>query len=257
MPSPILKNAIESLEHALDHWAGSTDRDRKFAIMLMDQAVELILKERVLSLGKSIYHRDKKSTISGAEALEILANDGHAVPETPQLELLHDERNQIQHKSASPDPETTTYYMEAGLNFALRFLEQDLQVDPRTVFSASVLDVFEDRDPVSKADSMIDAAFSSVTTDASNSVLASAIAAELLLRSRFVKEFPEIATVPLETASTRLRERGLITDAVSSVLRQLAQVRNAVRHGAREASPDDAARFAEAVRELRSRLLTG
>ena len=47
-PSPLFKSSIESLVHGLEHYLRSdTAIDSKFAILHIDQSIELILKERV------------------------------------------------------------------------------------------------------------------------------------------------------------------------------------------------------------------
>jgi len=134
--SPLLRNAIESLEHALDHYDLNTDRDRKFAILHADQAVELILKEKVRRERISIYKKDKKTSVGLHEALEILSQKGVSVPESNDLEMLHDERNRIQHQNSTPDVETTNFHIENAVRFAIRFLSTDLRLDLTQTLSA-------------------------------------------------------------------------------------------------------------------------
>jgi uncharacterized protein YutE (UPF0331/DUF86 family) len=253
--SPILKNAVESLEHAIDHWSSGSAKDRKFAILHLDQAVELILKERILSLGASIYKRDKKTTVSAGEALEMLREMGHSVPEAPQLELLHDERNQIQHRSSSPDQETTTFYMEAGLHFVIRFLQDELRADPGALFSQDVMEVFEDRDPRTKLASMIESARGSVESDPRESILSSAIAAELLLQTKFANEASEIESAPLDAFARTLEGKGLITQQQIQSIHELANLRNTFSHGEAEPRPDEARRALHLIDGLRTELL--
>src|SRR5713101_1463825 len=96
--SPLLRSAFEVLNHGLWHFFRSqTTTDMKFALLHVDQAVELLLKERVRAGGKTIY-KNPKETISIWGAYDTLANELHvAIPEKPDLELLHEERNNIQH----------------------------------------------------------------------------------------------------------------------------------------------------------------
>ena len=103
--SPLLRSAFEVLEHGLYHFFRSnTARDMKFALMHVDQAVELMLKECVRASGKSIY-KSPKETISMYRAYEILTNELHIViPEKADLELLHEERNNIQHNVRQSEP---------------------------------------------------------------------------------------------------------------------------------------------------------
>jgi len=141
--SPLLRNAVESLEHALDHYDLNTDRDRKFAILHADQAVELILKEKVRREKESIYKKDKKTSIGLHEALSILSQKGVLVPESSDLEMLHDERNRIQHQNSTPDVETTNFHIENAVRFMMRVLAADLGLDLRQTLSAPAYQRFE------------------------------------------------------------------------------------------------------------------
>lgn len=51
--SPMFRHAIESFEHGLEHFLDGTDRSRKFALLHIDHAIELMLKEKCVQLGKS------------------------------------------------------------------------------------------------------------------------------------------------------------------------------------------------------------
>lgn len=101
--SPLFRSAFEVLEHGLYHYVRSnTPKDMKFALLHVDQAIELLLKERVRSGGHSIY-KTPKETITIYGAYDILENKLKcSIPEKPDLELLHEERNSIQHKYANP-----------------------------------------------------------------------------------------------------------------------------------------------------------
>jgi len=141
--SPLLLNALESLEHALDHYLLNTPRDRKFAILHADQAVELILKEKVRSMGVSIYRKDGKTSIGLQESRDMLTKKQVAIPEINNLEMLHDERNKIQHLNSSPDAKLTDFYIEQAVKFMMRFLTQDLGLDLNKILTATSYARFE------------------------------------------------------------------------------------------------------------------
>ncbi len=128
--SPLLRSAFEVLEHGLWHFLRSnTSTDMKFALLHVDQAIELMLKERVRRGGQSIY-KNPKETISIWGAYEIL--DGKLnckIPEKPDLELLHEERNSIQHKYANPSPEDAAFHVENAVKFIERFAKEELGLD--------------------------------------------------------------------------------------------------------------------------------
>lgn len=121
--SPILNHAIESFEHGLQHYLDGTPRSRKFALLHIDQAIELVLKERAVQLGKSIYKSDG-TTLTIHETFSSLKQ--LSIPERPRLEELHDLRNTVQHKGLTPDSDSTRFYVEVAYNFFKRFLDHEL-----------------------------------------------------------------------------------------------------------------------------------
>ena len=139
--SPLLRSAFEVLNHGLWHFFRSdTTADMKFALLHVDQAVELLLKERVRAGGKSIY-KNPKETISIWGAYDILIDVLKvAIPEKPDLELLHEERNSIQHKYANPSPEDASFHIEKAMQFIQRFVKDELKLDIKQFISSEYLD---------------------------------------------------------------------------------------------------------------------
>jgi hypothetical protein len=125
--SPLLRSAFEVLEHGLWHYLRSdTTTDMKFALLHVDQAVELLLKERVRKGGHSVY-KNPKETITIWGAYDILENKlSLKFPEKPDLELLHEERNNIQHKNSNPSAEDAAFYIERAMKFIERFTRDEL-----------------------------------------------------------------------------------------------------------------------------------
>jgi hypothetical protein len=138
--SPLLRSAFEVLNHGLWHFFRSdTSTDMKFALLHVDQAIELILKECVRSGGKSVY-KNPKETITIWGAYEVLAGMNISIPERPDLELLHEERNSIQHKFANPSPEDTEFHVDKAMKFITRFLKDELKIDVKDYVSAEFLE---------------------------------------------------------------------------------------------------------------------
>ena len=141
--SPLLRSAFEVLTHGLWHYFRSnTTTDMKFALLHVDQAVELMLKERVRFGGKSIHKANNpKETISIWGAYDILTKELNvAIPEKPDLELLHEERNNIQHKYANPSPEDATFHVANAMKFIRRFIKDELKLDIKDYISSEYLD---------------------------------------------------------------------------------------------------------------------
>lgn len=139
--SPLLRSAFETLEHGLWHFFRSdTSTDMKFALLHVDQAIELILKEKVRAAGKSIY-KNPKETITIWGAYDIITRDLNCtIPERPDLELLHEERNNIQHKSANPTAEDAAFHVEKAMRFLRRFLKDELALAIEDFVSSEYLD---------------------------------------------------------------------------------------------------------------------
>ena len=139
--SPLLRSAFEVLNHGLWHFFRSnTAADMKFALLHVDQAVELMLKECVRAGGKSIY-KNPKETITIWGAYEILTNDLNIViPEKPDLELLHEERNSIQHKFANPSSEDAAFHIQKAMGFIRRFVNDELKLDIKDHVPSEYLD---------------------------------------------------------------------------------------------------------------------
>jgi hypothetical protein len=139
--SPLLRSAFEVLEHGLWHFFRSdTSTDMKFALLHVDQAVELLLKERVRSGGKSIY-KNPKETITIWGAYDILEKELKCIiAEKPDLELLQEERNAIQHKYANPSPVDAAFHVDKAVRFIKRFVADELKLDLANFVPSEYLD---------------------------------------------------------------------------------------------------------------------
>ncbi|HHT9112207.1 MAG: hypothetical protein HZA47_04850 [Planctomycetes bacterium] len=128
--SPLLRSAFEVLEHGLWHFLrSSTTPDMKFALLHVDQAIELLLKEKVRSSGKSIY-KNPKETITIWGAYSIIETELKCIiPEKADLEMLHEERNNIQHKYANPSSEDATFHIDRAMQFINRFVKEELGLE--------------------------------------------------------------------------------------------------------------------------------
>lgn len=140
--SPLLRSAFEVLNHGLWHYFRSnTTTDMKFALLHVDQAIELLLKERIRAGGKSIHKGgNSKETISIWGAYDILTKELNVtIPEKPDLELLHEERNNIQHKYANPSADDAAFHIEKAMKFIRRFAKSELALDLKDYVSTEYL----------------------------------------------------------------------------------------------------------------------
>ena len=143
--SPLLRFGLEVLDHGLWHFFRSeTSLDMKFAILHVDQAVELFLKAKVLDAGETIYRAKSKETIGVWECFEVVITKLRSpIPEKADLEFLHDERNKIQHGTASPSVDDAAYMIERGLRFFGRFLNKEFGIDIAEYIPSEYLDQFD------------------------------------------------------------------------------------------------------------------
>lgn len=119
--SPLFTGALELYAQAVELYASKRQRNYKFAIMHLANAVELILKDALLDLGQSIY-KHPKETIGIWDAFRLLDQHGVTVPRKPHIELLIDDRNTIQHRFGFPDDQPTFYYIDEVGKFLRQFL---------------------------------------------------------------------------------------------------------------------------------------
>lgn len=134
--TPLFISSIELLAHSTELFAAKNERKFKFMILHLANAVELILKDRLVTKGTSIYVKNSNKTLSIWECvkgLELLKID---LPELPVLEMLIDDRNSIQHRFGFPDRETVFYYITVVMTFFKRFLNDEYNIDLKEELTA-------------------------------------------------------------------------------------------------------------------------
>ena len=135
--SPLFQSALELFAHAIEHFNRGDERDRKFVILHLANAVELLLKDFLLDIGESIYkNKNPKETVSIWTAIAKLKEKESEkgkirIPSTNKIEILIDERNALQHRYGFPNEITTIFHMENTYNFLKDFLRENygLEID--------------------------------------------------------------------------------------------------------------------------------
>ncbi|HSU17265.1 hypothetical protein [Longimicrobium sp.] len=127
--SPLFVSASELLAHAIELYTDGKDRKNKFVILHLANAIELILKDRVIDTGASIYKGQSTVTITIWDAFSTLEKADVFIPERPIIELLVDDRNTIQHRFGFPNADAVFYYLNEVLKFFRRFLRTEYDVD--------------------------------------------------------------------------------------------------------------------------------
>lgn len=127
--SPLFQSSFDLFSHSIEHFNMGTERDRKFVILHLANAVELIFKDLMLDLGLSIY-KNPKETVTITGSIETLSKEKNIkIPHLNKLELLIDERNALQHRYGFPNELTTIFYMEATYDFFKEFLKENYNLD--------------------------------------------------------------------------------------------------------------------------------
>jgi uncharacterized protein YutE (UPF0331/DUF86 family) len=122
-----------------------TEKSRRFSILLCDQSIELVLKEKIRSLGESIYVKGGSGkTVEFHDMLYNLRNNrGIKLPEYPDLEMIHDERNIIQHKGTTVSVTEAEYYIKKSFGFLKRFLKDELNLELIKIMDRRYYGIFE------------------------------------------------------------------------------------------------------------------
>lgn len=122
--SPLFHSGTELLAHAIEHFAQNADRDKKLSVLHLANALELILKDKLLDLGESVY-KNPKETKTIYAVFEDLEKLEVRIPQKHILELLIDERNTIQHRFGSISDVMAAYYVENVIDFFEQFLKAE------------------------------------------------------------------------------------------------------------------------------------
>lgn len=126
--SPLFVSALELLAHSTELYIQKNQKKYKFVILHLANAIELILKDRLIDEGVSIF-KNSSETISIWKSFETLEQKGINIKERPIIELLIDDRNTIQHKFGFPNAESVYYYLENVVDFFKRFLQDEYNVN--------------------------------------------------------------------------------------------------------------------------------
>ncbi len=71
--SPMIRFALEVLQHAMESYCNDRPRTRKLAVLHLAQAVELTIKAALVEKNVSIYEKDNARTLNPHKALDALA----------------------------------------------------------------------------------------------------------------------------------------------------------------------------------------
>ncbi len=221
--SPILKSAIESFIHGLEHFISGSPEDRRFAILHIDQAVELMSKEKLVAIGKSIY-KSNGETLNLHEVITSLEREKVKIPEKPRLEELHDIRNMVQHKGFTPDEKLTDYYVKISYQFIEGFLKEEMNEDI-ILYIPHRIKIFFEKEILTPLEEQIMLVYDEIEKNPSGAIINIFKALEFVSSRRSVE---------------KLKETGIIGDYELENLKIARSLRNKVIHTLYNPSKDDA-----------------
>lgn len=240
--SPLVKSSIDSFFHALEHNEMSSEKDRRFSVLHLDQAVELILKEKVKRLGKSIWTRDK-ATISLYDSKRILEENEPPIilPEWPDIDDLHQLRNDVEHLGRTPSETENKFYAKKTEEFMKRFCKEELIID---------LTSYEEKPEIKKHLKNIEVLnYKTFLNDSVsflskkefyNSLINSYIALELILKEKSKNIIKDSERYPIMELLNRMSKMKLLNDDQIMELRNLWTTRNKILHGGEKINENEA-----------------
>lgn len=254
--APLFISSVELLSHSIELYREGNERKFKFIILHLANAVELILKDRLLDKGVSIYKNNSSMTIGIWDSFEELEGRDCQIPERPIIELLVDDRNTIQHRFGFPDSESVYYYLEHIVNFFSRFLDEEYDVE-----LAEVLELYLEQDDLQL--------FGLGTSDnpdyeALDELLelspeAAVVQAYSLLEGRLIQLLPAedeldpyvrrrlVRTNTFHRLISELVEKGLLNEDAQEKFHFLRELRNRAAHAAHFQHDDESPEWSDAI----------
>jgi len=240
---PLLLSSLEIMQHAIEHLEKGTEKDRGFAVLHADNAVELILKELVRSKGIRVI--DKKGySMDYYECVDKLIEVGLKMPELPSIDLLHTERNNTYHLGNKPDKNRAEWLVyDVALSFVRRMCMDELNYDINAFSKEFKLSAEIKQDiELTRSDVvnqyLIEARNALKSSMFESSVMLSYIGIEALLREYVSTKFMN-SHMMMKT----MMEKNILSTNLLNKFEKLRITRNYVAHGMAR-TDENGARFA-------------
>lgn len=127
--SPLFISAAEVLMHSIELFRQADERTYKIIVLHTANVAELLLQDRLIDAGESIYETGKNSRISIWKVLETLRKLRLHLPERSLLEGLFEDRESIQYRPGTPALKTVYYYLDAVTAFFKRFARDEYGIE--------------------------------------------------------------------------------------------------------------------------------
>lgn len=123
MARPFFRAAIASLQHAYSHSEGTSPGDLAQVLISLDHMADMLLKAALLERGESIFDRPGHTLDLHKELKKV--DSSYAA----EIEVIHEQRNQVQHFFAYAQSEEIAELLETGWSFAEEIAHKELGVD--------------------------------------------------------------------------------------------------------------------------------
>lgn len=242
--SPLLSGAVEDLGHALEHMEIGNQKDCKYAIIHAATAVDLLLKEKIRSMGLSIFKKKPPyHSLNFYDCIELLHEKEVLIPSEADIELLHQERNICIHQAGKPDSEKTRWLLDTARTFMREFCSKALGVAidyllpiciPKKVQENAV------RAHLNPSQIYLGNAYVALYAKRfSDAIFNAAVSVELLLRDYLSSQDLEVGR-GFDEMLVQMTSDKRISRMISGRLRKLQELRKKVVHSTIIAKEDDA-----------------
>jgi ribosomal protein S27E len=145
------ENAVDSLTHGIEHYLISDEqRDLKYAVLHIAQAVELFLKEKLvrehylLVFTKPENANEDSKTVTFEESIKRLkaANISFEPDAVDAFNKLQQYRNQIQHFKVNLEREEVTCEIGRALKYLESFLNKELDISVENEIDNELYDAY-------------------------------------------------------------------------------------------------------------------
>ena len=133
--SPLFIHALELLIQSMELFRQAHERKYTFIVIHLAEAVELILQDRLIDAGQSIYESGKTMPLNGLKVMDLLKKEHVKLPERPLLEFLLEDRNTLYHRFGHPELKAVYRYLDDVTGFLKRFLRDEYQVELADILS--------------------------------------------------------------------------------------------------------------------------
>lgn len=236
----LLSSSLEMMQHAIEHLAMGTERDMGFAVLHADNSIELLLKEVARSKGIRVIDKSGDS-INYYKCVGKLTAAGLQIPEIPDIDLLHTERNNIYHLGNKPDKNKAEWLVyDVALGFVRRICRDELNYDINSFSKKFQLSAEFKQEIELTRSQMVNQYLGDASTALNagmfeGTVIMSYIGIEALSREYISTELMS-SRMMLKT----IREKNILPSNLLNKFEMLRKIRNAVAHGMAKASEDDA-----------------